>query len=265
MNAVRWISAPIKTLLALVHTAFCSTVGLIAMALRKSNGDWVMWSVGRILWSRPLLKRIVGARLDIQVHPDAEALADQGKGMVLVANHTSLLDINAAFAASPTPIVFLSKASVRNVPLLGKLNELAGTVFVERGNRASSEKAVQTLTQTLLDGRSVLVFPEGTRSKDGHLRPFKKGAIHLANAASAPIVPMHISGTWDRLPPGRFLIGPSQLPIRVRIGAPLPRNKELEVTGLLEAAEQAVRALATDSWVSGEAHSKVSMPSRMAR
>lgn len=244
MKAIGWLLSPVRTLLAVIHTAFCSTVGLIAMGLDSGNGDWVMWNVGRVLWSRPLLRWIVGARLDIQVHPDTQALANQGRGMVLVANHSSFLDINAAFAASPTPIVFLSKASVRKVPLLGKLNELAGTVFVERGNRASSEKAVQQLTHTLKLGRSVLVFPEGTRSKDGTLMAFKKGAIHLANAAGAPIVPMHISGTWDRLAPGKVLIGPSSRGIEVRIGAPLS-DSTLSVQDTLDLARQAVEDLGT--------------------
>jgi len=221
MKAIGWLLSPVRTLLAVMHTALCSTVGLVAMGLNKGNGDWVMWNVGRVLWSRPLLQWIVGARLDIEVHPEAQALANQGRGMVLVANHSSFLDINAAFAASPTPIVFLSKASVRKVPLLGKLNELAGTVFVERGNRASSERAVNQLTQTLVEGRSVLVFPEGTRSKDGTLMPFKKGAFHLAKSAAAPLVPMHISGTWNLLPPGKFFIRPSESTVRIRLGKPV--------------------------------------------
>lgn len=242
MKALGWLYAPFCTLLSILHTAFCSVVGLVAMAINANNGDWVMWNVGRVLWSRPLLKWIVGAPLDLDVHPDAQALADRQQGVVLVANHTSLLDINAAFAASPTPIVFLSKASVRKVPLLGKLNELAGTVFVERGNRASSEKAVQQLTETLRQGRSVLVFPEGTRSKDGQLQPFKKGAFHLAKAAGAPIVPMHISGTWDRLSPDAWLIGPSTAPVRVSIGAPLSEKDETPGDTMAR-AEHAVAAL----------------------
>ena len=246
MNLAGWILAPLKTVLAILHTALCSITGLIAMALSAHNGDWVMWRVGRQMWSRPLLRGILGAKLDIDVHPEAQALADRQQGVVLVANHTSLLDINAAFAASPTPIVFLSKASVRKVPLLGKLNELAGTVFVERGNRASSEQAVNQLTATLKQGRSVLVFPEGTRSANGELRPFKKGAFHLAQAAGSPIVPMHISGTWERLASGALLIGPSRKAIRVRIGAPLQQTAEDSPATLLARAAHAVYGLQSD-------------------
>ena len=222
MILLGWLLSPLVTLLALLHTTLSSIVGLVAMGLNPSGGDWMMWNVGRRFWSRPLLRWIVGAKLDIDIHPEAQALADAGKGVVLVANHASLIDINAAFSASPWPIVFLSKASIRKVPLLGKLNELAGTVFVERGNRASSDRAVNQLTHTLKTGRSVLVFPEGTRSVDGSIQAFKKGAFHLAKAGGAPIVPMHIQGTHDRLPPNAWMFRPSNNPIRVRVGAPLP-------------------------------------------
>ncbi|MGB1636777.1 MAG: lysophospholipid acyltransferase family protein [Flavobacteriales bacterium] len=245
MNVLGWILAPFRTVLVIAHTIFCSLVGLVAMALNKNNGDWVMWNVGRVLWSRPLLRRLVGVKIEVHVSAEAQALADQKKGCVLVANHTSLLDINAAFAASPTPIVFLSKASIRRVPLLGKLNELAGTVFVERGNRASSERAVNQLTESLKAGRSVLVFPEGTRSKDGTLQPFKKGAFHLAQAAGAPIVPMHISGTWDLLPPSGMLIGPAKKSVRVAIGAPLAYPSHATPSEMLEHAQAAVKLLST--------------------
>lgn len=220
MIVLGWLLSPLVTLLALLHTTLSSIVGLVAMGFNPSGGDWMMWNVGRRFWSRPLLQWIVGAKLDIDIHPEAQALADSGKGVVLVANHASLIDINASFSASPWPIVFLSKASIRKVPLLGKLNELAGTVFVERGNRASSEQAVNQLTQTLKSGRSVLVFPEGTRSVDGSIQAFKKGAFHLAKAGGALIVPMHIHGTRDRLPPEAWLFKPSNGPIRVRVGAP---------------------------------------------
>lgn len=238
MIVVGWLLSPLVTLMAVLHTTVSSVVGLVAMGVNPSGGDWMMWNVGRRFWSRPLLQWIVGAKLNIEIHPEAQALADEGKGVVLVANHTSLIDINAAFSASPWPIVFLSKASIRKVPLLGKLNELAGTVFVERGNRASSEQAVSQLTETLKAGRSVLVFPEGTRSSDGCVKVFKKGAFHLAKAGGGAIVPMHIQGTYDRLPSGAWMFRPSKSPIHVRIGAPF--SSEESTDQLLATARQRV-------------------------
>lgn len=243
MKAVGWLLSPFRTLLAILHTTVCSAIGLIAMSINATNGDWVMWRIGRQMWSRPLLQFVIGAKLRVEVHPEAQVLADRNQGVVLVANHSSLLDINAAFAASPSPIVFLSKASVRKVPLLGKLNEMAGTVFVERGNRDSSENAVNQLTATLKEGRSVLVFPEGTRSQDNAIQPFKKGAFHLAKSASAPIVPMHISGTWERLRSGNVLIAPSTQPISILVGAPIQQELEDSASTLLQRAERAIKTL----------------------
>ena len=178
MNTVlHTLLVPARTLLAVLHTASCSALGIVGMAVFRRSGDWVMWRVGRRLWSIPLMRHVVGTEVHVEVHPDTLALARQKRGIVLVGNHQSLLDINAAFVACPTPIVFLSKASIRKVPLLGKINEMAGTVFVERGNRSSSEKAVKQLVHTLSVGRSVLVFPEGTRSATGDLQPFQERRV----------------------------------------------------------------------------------------
>ena len=96
MIVLGWLLSPLVTLLALLHTALSSIVGLVAMGVNPSGGDWMMWNVGRRLWSRPMLRWVVGAKLDIDIHPEAQALADAGKGVVLVANHASLIDINAA-------------------------------------------------------------------------------------------------------------------------------------------------------------------------
>ena len=246
MRLLLWVLSPFKTFLVLLHTFFCAIVGMMVILLQRTRGDWVMWHVGRNLWSRPMLQLILGAKVEIEVHIDVTSSLQDRKGMVLIANHMSLLDINAAFCGSPAPIVFLSKASIRRVPLLGKLNELVGTVFVERGNRESSQRAVNQLTNTLNNGRNVLVFPEGTRSKDGQLQPFKKGAFHLAMAAGADIVPMHIEGTWERLPPSSFWIRPSHKPIRVRIGRPIP-TREATLEDVLLRSQQAMVCLRNGS------------------
>ena len=102
------------------------------------------------------------------------------------------------------------------------------------------------LTKTLNQGRNVLVFPEGTRSKDGELKPFKKGAFHLAIAAGADIVPMHIDGTWERLPPSSFWIRPSQKPIQVRIGRPIS-TQHADAADVLLLSHQAMIELGATS------------------
>lgn len=257
MNTVlHTLLAPARTLLAVLHTAGCSALGIVGMAVFRRSGDWVMWRVGRRLWSIPLMRHVVGTEVHVEVHPDTLALARQKRGLVLLGNHQSLLDINAAFVACPTPIVFLSKASIRKVPLLGKINEMAGTVFVERGNRSSSEQAVKQLVHTLSLGRSVLVFPEGTRSATGDLQPFKKGAFHLALQAQAPMVPMWISGTHALLPPSAWLLRRATTSVTVTLGAPRFCEDGDTATSLRDWGHQAVSDLSRNA---------VSSPSRMAR
>lgn len=138
---------------------------------------------------------------------------------IFIANHCSQLDINASAASIPYPIVYLSKASVRKVPILGLLNERVGTVFIDRSNPKAAKQSVDRLLDTLKRGISVIVYPEGTRSKDGELLPFKKGAFHLAAKSQTTIIPLHIHGTRSALPKGGLLMRKN--PIHIRFGKPL--------------------------------------------
>ena len=134
---------------------------------------------------------------------------------IFVANHASQLDINASAATIHHPIVvYLSKASVRKVPILGLLNERVGTVFIDRSNPTAAKLSVDRLLETLNRGISVIVYPEGTRSKDGELLPFKKGAFHLAAKSRTAIIPLHIHGTRRALPKGGLLMRKNSIHIR---------------------------------------------------
>ena len=234
----------IRTLVAVLHTAACSAFGIAAMGLRLVDGDWVMWNIGRRGWSVPLLRHVVGVSTEVHIHPDTAALAKSNQGLVLVANHTSLFDINAAFAASPTPIVFLSKASIRKVPLLGKDQRIGRDHFCRAWQPNLVRQGGQSLDPNPEKRPKRVGVPEGTRSADGSLKPFKKGAFHLAAAAGAPVVPMHISGTHDRLPPSAWGFQKSNEAVVVRLGAPLASNPH-DVAATLEEAQSAVSALST--------------------
>lgn len=163
---------------------------------------------------------------------------------IFVANHASQLDINASAATIPHPIVYLAKASIRKVPVLGLLNERVGTVFIDRSNPSAAKKSVDRLLTTLNRGISVIVYPEGTRSKDGQLLPFKKGAFHLAAKAQTPIIPLHIHGTRKALPKGGFILRKN--PVHVRFGAPIDPpigDGAQELQSFVNAGQQAVQRM----------------------
>ena len=214
----------IRSIIATIYSLFWCGMAVITLILFPKSADFVLRQYAQRLWSKPMLKWIVGAKIKIEISPKAQELFNTNSGAILMSNHSSNLDITACFVSSPTPIVFLSKASVRKVPLLGSANARVGTVFVERGNKESTLKAISTLVKTVKGGRSVVVYPEGTRSKDGALKRFKKGGFHLAVQAQAPVVPVYIEGTHKILPPGTFSLKRFSDPILVRFGDPIISN-----------------------------------------
>ncbi len=211
----------IRTLLAFIYSGFWCGAAIVTLFFFPKKTDFVLRNYAKRFWSIPLLKLIVGAKVKVEISKKAQNFFSKHKGAVLMANHSSFLDINACFATCPTPIVFLAKASLRKVPLLGGANARVGTVFVERGDKQSALESIKTLVSTVKGGRSVVVFPEGARSIDGKLKAFKKGGFHLSVQANAPVIPVYIEGTFDRLPPITFNIRSVGTPIVVKYGDPI--------------------------------------------
>ena len=216
----------LKSILAVIISAWWCGFGLLCLMIVPSSAKFTLFTLSKKCWSIPMLKWIIRMPLEIEIDPASLKLLESGQGAVLMANHTSYLDINVAFASCPSPIVFLGKASLRRVPLLGGANARAGTVFVERGNKESALKAISTLNKTLKNGRCVFVFPEGTRADKGcpEIRPFKKGGFHLATKAEAPVIPVYFDGVGSWLPKGDLKISTAGA-VKVKYGAPIYSTK----------------------------------------
>ena len=138
---------------------------------------------------------------------------------IFVMNHQSHMDIPAAFMAVPKNIGFVAKTELRKVPFMGKAMAEAGMVFVDRKNSTQAIKSLEDAGKLVRSGVNVFAFPEGTRSYDGAIRPFKKGVFRLALAAGVPIVPMAIHGGCEVLPRG--IMDPLPGTIRVIFGDPI--------------------------------------------
>jgi 1-acyl-sn-glycerol-3-phosphate acyltransferase len=113
---------------------------------------------------------------------------------LFVANHTSSADAPAVVGAIPRRVAILLKESLFKWPIAGQAFGLAGFIPVNRGDRDSAIASVEKATASLRRGRSFLIYPEGTRSPDGRLQDFKKGAVVMAIKAGVPIVPVACSG-----------------------------------------------------------------------
>jgi 1-acyl-sn-glycerol-3-phosphate acyltransferase len=131
----------------------------------------------------------VGVRLRIKGRERIPAGA-----CLFVANHTSSADAPAVVGAIPRRVAILLKESLFKWPIAGQAFALAGFIPVNRGDRESAIASVEKATESLRRGQSFLIYPEGTRSPDGRLQTFKKGAVVMAIKAGVPIVPAVCSG-----------------------------------------------------------------------
>ena len=145
---------------------------------------------------------------------------EPGRAYVIVANHQSTLDILVLFR-SFLHFKWVAKAEAFLVPFIGWNMVLNRYVYLRRGDRRSVAAMMRRAEQALREGSSILIFPEGTRSRDGRLQPFKHGAFTLAKRAAVPILPIVIEGTGSALP-RRGFVSAGRHRFRMRVLPPIP-------------------------------------------
>jgi len=142
-----------------------------------------------------------------------------GKPQIFMANHQSDFDILISLAYIPVQFRWIANKELFNIPIFGTAMKSAGYIEIDRNNR---EKAIQSIDEAALcirRGKSIMTFPEGTRSRDGEIKAFKQGAFHLAIKSGVPIVPVSIIGSGRIMPKRSVRIKPGQ--IKLIIGEPI--------------------------------------------
>lgn len=182
-------------------------------ALLTLNGE-VPLMMARRFWA-PMHWHITGSPLTVEPLPDV----DWSKPHIFLMNHQSNFDIPVAFAVIPVNIRFIAKHVLKWIPFLGWYMAGTGMIFINRSNRREAMRGLKRAGERIRAGSNILAFPEGTRSKDGRVLPFKKGSFALAVEAGVPIIPIAIEGTRGMLPPGSARL--RRHPIRVKMGAPI--------------------------------------------
>ena len=179
------------------------------------------------IWGRVSLW-LAGVRLTVT---GREHLSQHGP-VVYMANHVSNFDILALFAGIPGQFRWMAKIELFRIPLFGLAMRRAGAIAVDRSNRRNSVLSMREAVKRIADGTSVVIFPEGTRSKDGTLQPFKTGSFTLALQAQVPVVPLAICGSGEVMPKhSRWIRGGhiylNILPPAATAGRPVAERAEL--------------------------------------
>ena len=190
-----------------VMTLILGPIVVIAKMLGMKEGPRSIYAWATRTWARSL-NAAAGAK--VRVHNPERLSRDVGT--VYIANHVSWFDIFALAATLPR-YSFIAKSELRRIPLFGFAAEAAGIVFLDRDNRKAAFESYKVAAKEVQRGRSIVVCPEGTRGRDYHLRPFKKGPFVLAIAAQSPIVPTIVYGAREVMRKGSFRIRPGVVDI----------------------------------------------------
>lgn len=171
-------------------------------------------------WGRALLA-CAGVRLDLE--PAAAAELARARRRVLTLNHASTLDMAVVTAFWPDGGVIVMKREFLSMPVFGWVVRCMDAVPIDRANRASAAAALQDAARFVREqDRTIIVAPEGTRSRTGELQRFKLGAFHLAQAAEAPVVPLVLHGTLELWPMKQLQCAPGTVTVRLLPEVPPP-------------------------------------------
>ncbi len=193
-------------------TTFCFFLVTIPLPL-SPKGALSQWIVRRI-WS-PGLLRANG----IEVIASGQEGLDPGGTYIFMSNHQSLADVPVIFDCLPHNLRFVAKRELLFVPFFGPYLYLAGYPLIDRRNRARAIRSLEQAGELIRSGIPVVSFPEGTRTRDGSVGPFKKGAFVLALEARVPVVPVAVSGSDRIMVRGSLASRPGT--VRVHFGEPL--------------------------------------------
>jgi 1-acyl-sn-glycerol-3-phosphate acyltransferase len=200
-------------LFSLPLTAVAILLGAPFLGGRRS-----FWTIAP-LWARAIFWLCGEAPVILGWDDLPETVRLEREPVIFMSNHESNLDPPVLISAIPIPAVYLAKKEIKWMFPVGWAAAMAGTIFIDRSNRERAIHSLHQAAREIHDGKSVVIFPEGTRSRTGDLGPFKKGGFAMAEEAGVQIVPLASVGGRTMLPPGTVHIRPGRYV--VAFGAPV--------------------------------------------
>lgn len=206
-----WVLYPLIRpfyLMSLILNTLVLALIIIAISPLDRKGNVVHY-IGKF-WSL-LNVFLAGARVTVKGGEKIE----KGRSYVVMSNHQSLFDIWALIGKLPLQLRWVIRSGIKKMPVFGYALERMGHVYIDRGNRENTTQRLREAAQKIRKGVSVVIFPEGTRSRNGRLQRFHKGGSVIALGTGAPILPVTVNGGRFVLPKGTLALMPGKIEVVV--------------------------------------------------
>jgi 1-acyl-sn-glycerol-3-phosphate acyltransferase len=224
-----------------IRLIFCVVCWVLCSIPAAMIGFPALYVTGRVdlLWKLSLWAAGTGYRLaGIRIRPVGREQLDAGRAYLFMSNHVSNLDPPAITLLLGRRIAIMAKQELFSIPLFGRAMRAGSFVAVDRADRKAAMESVREAAKVMQSGLGMLVFPEGTRSRNGKLLPFKKGPFHVAMEAGVPVVPITITGSYEAWPKGRMSLRKGE--IVVTFHAPIDPHQFARREDLLAAVRAAI-------------------------
>lgn len=215
-----------------LYTIVLGTISLLSTIFDRS-GDAGHWCART--WARLILKTT-----GVRVHVTGLEHLDAGRSYVLASNHQSIYDIPVIFTSIPLQVRIVAKDSLGRIPFLGWHLQRTGHLLVDRKNPGPD--IVKKMARIVNESHSLIVFPEGTRSRDGTVGRFKRGSFLVALDSQLPVVPVSVSGSRCVMQKGRLMVRPGEVRLTVHPPIPTAGVARDDVTALAERVRGIVTA-----------------------
>ena len=184
--------------------------GLAVILSFLSRNENTVHKIGRF-WAKYLLA-VANIRVTVKGFSNLNLHAPY----IYMANHTSNFDIPVLQACLPVSFRWLAKAELFKIPIFGYAMKRAGYISIDRSNKESAIQSLKQAATIIKNGASVIIFPEGTRSRNQNVQPFKKGGFVLAVDSGVPIVPVVLHGAWKIMPKNQIVIEPGHVFVEIK-------------------------------------------------
>jgi 1-acyl-sn-glycerol-3-phosphate acyltransferase len=229
---MKTLTGILRFAVAVVNSMVFASMELVIIVLRR--GDRVFHALARG-WAHSTL-RICGVRVRAR---GLEKL-QPGANYVYVSNHASMFDIPVILASIPDQIRIIYKKELHWIPIFGWGLKLGSYIAVDRSSGSEAMRSLDAAAAKIAAGASVLLYAEGTRTRDGKLQPFKRGAFNLAVKAGVPVVPLTVNGSFAILPKASLAIRPGSVELVVETPIPITGTGKEEERRLMELVRAAM-------------------------